>query len=75
MLIVAFHWLYPICVQEVAVPDVLYEEVIEIDERVVLKQVSCQLPRKDARRSVTGVRNSQVLFAPSLSCVTLWIEP
>ncbi|XP_003967906.2 5-oxoprolinase isoform X1 [Takifugu rubripes] len=39
---------------EVAVPEVLYEEVIEVDERVVLKQVSCQLPRKDAKRIVTG---------------------
>lgn len=58
MLIVALHWLYHICVQEVAVPEVLYEEVIEVDERVVLKQVSCQLPRKDAKRIVTGVKNS-----------------
>lgn len=48
--------------QEVAVPEVLYEEVVEVDERVVLEQVSCQLPRKDARRIVTGVRNSPILF-------------
>uniref|UniRef100_A0A3Q3J6W6 5-oxoprolinase, ATP-hydrolysing n=1 Tax=Monopterus albus TaxID=43700 RepID=A0A3Q3J6W6_MONAL len=33
---------------EVAVPDVLYEEVIEVDERVVLMQDGCQLPRKDS---------------------------
>uniref|UniRef100_A0A673XIX5 5-oxoprolinase, ATP-hydrolysing n=1 Tax=Salmo trutta TaxID=8032 RepID=A0A673XIX5_SALTR len=32
---------------EVAVPDVLYEEVIEVDERVVLRQDGCQLPRKE----------------------------
>lgn len=40
--------------QEVAVPEVLYEEVIEVDERVVLRQDGCQLPRKDAQRIVTG---------------------
>ncbi|KAM9774573.1 5-oxoprolinase [Syngnathus typhle] len=39
---------------EVSVPEVLYEEVIEVDERVVLKQDSCQLPRKDPKRDVTG---------------------
>ncbi|CAF97977.1 unnamed protein product, partial [Tetraodon nigroviridis] len=39
---------------EVAVPEVLYEEVVEVDERVVLRQESCQLPRKDPRRVVTG---------------------
>uniref|UniRef100_A0A6Q2XRM8 5-oxoprolinase, ATP-hydrolysing n=1 Tax=Esox lucius TaxID=8010 RepID=A0A6Q2XRM8_ESOLU len=32
---------------EVAVPEVLYEEVIEVDERVVLRQDGCQLPRKE----------------------------
>lgn len=58
MLIIALRWLYHHCVQEVAVPQVLYEEVIEVDERVVLKQASCQLPKKDAKRIVTGVRNS-----------------
>uniref|UniRef100_A0A673XIY0 5-oxoprolinase, ATP-hydrolysing n=1 Tax=Salmo trutta TaxID=8032 RepID=A0A673XIY0_SALTR len=35
---------------EVAVPDVLYEEVIEVDERVVLRQDGCQLPRKEPKR-------------------------
>ncbi|KAK1885112.1 5-oxoprolinase [Dissostichus eleginoides] len=39
---------------EVAVPDVLYEEVIEVAERVVLVQDGCQLPRKDPKRIVTG---------------------
>ncbi|KAJ8010689.1 hypothetical protein DPEC_G00077730 [Dallia pectoralis] len=39
---------------EVAVPEVLYEEVIEVDERVVLKQDDCQLPRKEPKRIVTG---------------------
>uniref|UniRef100_A0A8D0DB29 5-oxoprolinase, ATP-hydrolysing n=1 Tax=Sander lucioperca TaxID=283035 RepID=A0A8D0DB29_SANLU len=36
---------------EVAVPEVLYEEVIEVDERVVLRQDGCQLARKDPKRS------------------------
>lgn len=36
-------------------PDVLYEEVIEVDERVVLLQDGCQLQRKDPKRVVTGV--------------------
>ncbi|XP_030612473.1 5-oxoprolinase isoform X2 [Archocentrus centrarchus] len=40
--------------EEVAVPDVLYEEVIEVDERVVLRQDGCQLPRKDPKGIVTG---------------------
>lgn len=39
---------------EVAMPDVLYEEVIEVDERVVLQQNGCKLPRKDPKRAVTG---------------------
>lgn len=36
-------------------PEVLYEEVIEVDERVVLLQDGCQLPRKDSKRIVTGI--------------------
>uniref|UniRef100_A0A667XF64 5-oxoprolinase, ATP-hydrolysing n=1 Tax=Myripristis murdjan TaxID=586833 RepID=A0A667XF64_9TELE len=36
---------------EVSMPEVLYEEVIEVDERIVLRQDSCQLPRKDPKRS------------------------
>ncbi|KAG5268176.1 hypothetical protein AALO_G00209110 [Alosa alosa] len=39
---------------EVSVPEVLYEEVIEVDERVVLKQHGCHLPRKESKRTVTG---------------------
>lgn len=36
-------------------PEVLYEEVIEVDERVVLRQDGCQLPKKEPKRIVTGV--------------------
>ncbi|XP_077480992.1 5-oxoprolinase [Stigmatopora argus] len=39
---------------EVSLPDVLYEEVIEVDERVVLMQDGCKLPRKAPKRVVTG---------------------
>ncbi|MCJ8738120.1 hypothetical protein PDJAM_G00031930, partial [Pangasius djambal] len=39
---------------EVQVPDVLYEEVIEVDERVVLKQDGCRLPSKEPKRIVKG---------------------
>ncbi|KAK3559078.1 hypothetical protein QTP86_002994 [Hemibagrus guttatus] len=39
---------------EVRVPDVLYEEVIEVDERVVLKQDGCRLPSKESKRIVKG---------------------
>lgn len=38
----------------VCMPDVLYEEVIEVDERVVLRQDGCQLPREEPKRIVTG---------------------
>ncbi|XP_067226119.1 5-oxoprolinase [Chanodichthys erythropterus] len=39
---------------EVCMPDVLYEEVIEVEERVILRQDSCQLPRNEPKRIVTG---------------------
>lgn len=35
-------------------PEVLYEEVIEVDERVVLMQDGCLLPRRDPKHIVTG---------------------
>ncbi|XP_013866272.1 5-oxoprolinase, partial [Austrofundulus limnaeus] len=39
---------------EVAMPDVLYEDMMEVDERVVLQQDDCHLIRKDLKRVVTG---------------------
>lgn len=50
--------------QEVAVPEVLYEEVIEVDERVVLRQDGCQLPSKDSKRIVTGARHKSLQYEP-----------
>lgn len=47
-----------VCAQEVAVPEVLYEEVIEVDERVVLRQDGCQLPTKNPKRIVTGAKEN-----------------
>lgn len=35
-------------------PELLYEEVIEVEERVILTQDSCQLPRNQPKRIVTG---------------------
>uniref|UniRef100_A0A671QP07 5-oxoprolinase-like n=1 Tax=Sinocyclocheilus anshuiensis TaxID=1608454 RepID=A0A671QP07_9TELE len=39
---------------EVCMPEVLYEEVIEVEERVILRQDSCQLPRNEPKRIVKG---------------------
>ncbi|KAL4631017.1 5-oxoprolinase isoform X1 [Arapaima gigas] len=39
---------------EVSVPDVLYEEVVEVDERVVLKRDGCWIPGRTAVREITG---------------------
>ncbi|XP_057214169.1 5-oxoprolinase isoform X1 [Triplophysa rosa] len=39
---------------EVRMPELLYEEVIEVEERVILTQDSCQLPRNQSKRIVTG---------------------
>lgn len=48
-------------------PEVLYEEVIEVDERVVLRQDGCQLPRKDPKRIVTGVKHNYAFFFISVA--------
>lgn len=60
--------------QEVAVPEVLYEEVIEVDERVVLRQDGCQLPREDSRRIVTGVKHNLLQYK-SCKASHFWLEP
>lgn len=48
--------------QEVAVPEVLYEEVIEVDERIILCQDGCQLPKNDSKRIVTGVKHKSLQY-------------
>ncbi|XP_029442000.1 5-oxoprolinase [Rhinatrema bivittatum] len=39
---------------EIVMPELLYEEVIEVDERVVLSSSSCRLPERDSRQTTTG---------------------
>ncbi|XP_058684717.1 5-oxoprolinase-like [Poecile atricapillus] len=39
---------------EVAMPEVLYEEVIEVDERLIPEQEGCHLPGSDTWTRVTG---------------------
>ncbi|XP_069771232.1 5-oxoprolinase isoform X3 [Narcine bancroftii] len=39
---------------EIVMPEVLYEEVIEVEERVVLRQAGCLLPPRDGLEVVTG---------------------
>ncbi|OQR76402.1 5-oxoprolinase-like [Tropilaelaps mercedesae] len=51
-------------------PDVLYEEVVEVDERVVLKDDRCQLNWKEAR-CCDGVTGEQVLVKKPLDEVAL----
>jgi len=45
-------------------PDVLYEEVIEVEERVILRQDSCQLPRNEPKRIVTGEQHVNIYYIP-----------
>ncbi|XP_073411157.1 5-oxoprolinase [Dendrobates tinctorius] len=39
---------------EIRMPEVLYEEVIEVEERVVLHQGDCQLPKHPSLKTVIG---------------------
>ncbi|KAG9464265.1 hypothetical protein GDO78_020225, partial [Eleutherodactylus coqui] len=39
---------------EIRMPEVLYEEVIEVEERVVLHQQGCQLPKDPSRKTFKG---------------------
>lgn len=48
---------------EIVMPEVLYEEVIEVDERVVLQQAGCQLPKSDVLEVGTGSTGE---------CVEVW---
>ena len=45
---------------EIRTPDVLYENVIEVDERVVLRQESCQLPTPASLQRAIGVTGEEV---------------
>uniref|UniRef100_A0A671NGL1 5-oxoprolinase-like n=1 Tax=Sinocyclocheilus anshuiensis TaxID=1608454 RepID=A0A671NGL1_9TELE len=52
---------------EVCMPEVLYEEVIEVEERVILRQDSCQLPRNDILRHLIML-NEIVFLIPDGVC-------
>uniref|UniRef100_A0A8C3P9S2 5-oxoprolinase, ATP-hydrolysing n=1 Tax=Chrysemys picta bellii TaxID=8478 RepID=A0A8C3P9S2_CHRPI len=39
----------------VAMPEVLYEEVVEVDERLILHRAGCQLPGADPSQALSGV--------------------
>ncbi|XP_067872121.1 5-oxoprolinase isoform X2 [Heterodontus francisci] len=45
---------------EIVMPEVLYEEVIEVDERVVIQKDGCQLPKQAGLESVTGSTGEHV---------------
>ncbi|XP_078392252.1 5-oxoprolinase [Cetorhinus maximus] len=45
---------------EIVMPEVLYEEVIEVDERVVLQQEGCQLPKQAGLETVVGSTGERV---------------
>ncbi|XP_075770829.1 5-oxoprolinase, partial [Pelodiscus sinensis] len=45
----------------VAVPDMLYEEVVEVDERLILHQAGCQLPGAELGPVVTGVTGDSLV--------------
>lgn len=44
--------------QEILTPDVLYDEVVEVDERIVLQQSKCEINKKCD--IVTGTTGEQV---------------
>ncbi|XP_059496707.1 5-oxoprolinase isoform X3 [Stegostoma tigrinum] len=45
---------------EIVMPEVLYEEVIEVDERVVLQQSGCQLPKQAGLEAAVGSTGEHV---------------
>ncbi|XP_078607993.1 5-oxoprolinase-like isoform X1 [Branchiostoma floridae x Branchiostoma japonicum] len=45
---------------EIVTPDVLYEEVVEVKERVILEQESCQLDKPADLQTVTGTTGEKL---------------
>ncbi|CAN8178986.1 unnamed protein product, partial [Coccothraustes coccothraustes] len=56
---------------EVAMPDVLYEEVIEVDERLIPEQEDCHLPGSDSWPRVQGVSGVTLLVQRPLDLARL----
>ncbi|XP_044860743.1 5-oxoprolinase [Mauremys mutica] len=46
---------------EVAVPEVLYEEVVEVDERLILHRAGCQLPGAEPGQALSGVTGDSLV--------------
>ncbi|XP_077982211.1 5-oxoprolinase-like isoform X2 [Glandiceps talaboti] len=45
---------------EIVTPDVLYDEVVEVSERVVLEQDKCQVEKKPGLQTVTGTTGEKL---------------
>ncbi|KAM7071315.1 LOW QUALITY PROTEIN: 5-oxoprolinase [Acridotheres tristis] len=56
---------------EVAMPDVLYEDVIEVDERLVPEQSDCHLPGSDTWQRVQGCSGVSLLVQRPLDVARL----
>ncbi|XP_067146152.1 5-oxoprolinase [Apteryx mantelli] len=56
---------------EVAVPEVLYEEVIEVDERLIPCQPGCRLPGKETLRVLAGATGDSLLVQRPLDLSAL----
>ncbi|XP_051872774.1 5-oxoprolinase isoform X2 [Pristis pectinata] len=59
---------------EIVMPEVLYEEVIEVEERVVLQQTGCQLTKWGGLEVVTGSTGDRVEVWRSVDLVQLEIK-
>ena len=55
-----FHFFFFVNSQEIVTPDVLYEDVVEVDERVVLQQERCEIKRQCP--SATGTTGEKVVM-------------
>ena len=51
-------WNFVYYFQEIVTPDVLYEEVVEVEERLVLQQEKCRI--KLQKPTVTGTTKEKV---------------
>ncbi|XP_055656322.1 5-oxoprolinase isoform X4 [Falco peregrinus] len=60
--------------EEVAVPEVLYEEVIEVDERLIPHQPGCRLPGKETLPVLEGSTGASLLVQRPLELSALQQE-
>ncbi|XP_071957987.1 5-oxoprolinase-like [Antedon mediterranea] len=45
---------------EIVTPEMIYEDVVEVDERVYLQQDRCRLPKPDGLKTVAGITGEKV---------------